>query len=253
MTTAAPSDHLRDVYERRGELQYAVPVAPDPTLDRKFAVATEVLRGFLPVASLLDAGCGDGRYLASVAQLGGAPGRLVGVDIAETILATAALAAEQAGIEVELERANLERLPFADSEFELVVCFQAIEHLLEPSLGIRELARVLAPGGRIVLTTDNSRRLFTNVINAPRWTAARLLGKRDFRTQLLFPHREFSEAELRAMFRQCGLVVERVRTYRFSIVGAGPRLKRLCNRIDARLPDLGFGDVILVVARHPLT
>ena len=104
MTTAAPSDHLRDVYERRGELQYAVPVVPDPTLDRKYAVVTEELRAFLPVASLLDAGCGDGRYLASIGKLGAVPGRLVGVDIAESILATAALAAEQAGIEVELEQ-----------------------------------------------------------------------------------------------------------------------------------------------------
>jgi 2-polyprenyl-3-methyl-5-hydroxy-6-metoxy-1,4-benzoquinol methylase len=252
MTTAAPSDSLRDVYERRGEVEYAVPVVPDPTLDRKFAVVTEELRGFLPVKSLLDAGCGDGRYLASLRRLGPVPDRVVGVDIAESILATAARAAEQAELAVELERANLEHLPFADSEFELVVCFQAIEHLLEPALGIRELARVLAPGGRIVLTTDNSRRLFTSVLNAPRWTAARLVGKRDSRTQFLFPHRQFSEAELRRMFGHCGLVVERVRTYRFSIVGAGPRLVRVCNRIDARLPDFGFGDVILVVARHRL-
>jgi ubiquinone/menaquinone biosynthesis C-methylase UbiE len=252
MATVAPSDQLRDVYERRGELQYAAPVVPDPTLDRKFAVVTEELRAFLPVASLLDAGCGDGRYLAGIGKLGAVPGRLVGVDIAESILATAALATEQAGVDVELERANLERLPFADSEFELVLCLQAIEHLLEPVLGLRELARVLAPGGRIVLTTDNSRRFFTRILNAPRWTALRLIGKRDFRTQISFPHRQFSEAELRTMFEQCGLVVERVRTYRFSLLGGGPRVVRWCNRIDARLPDLGFGDVILVVARHRL-
>ena len=252
MATVAPSDHLRDVYERRGELQYAAPVVPDPTLDRKFAVATEELRALLPATSLLDAGCGDGRYLASIGKLGAVPDRLVGVDIAESILATAARAAEQAGLDVELERANLERLPFADSEFELVLCLQAIEHLLVPVLGLRELARVLAPGGRIVLTTDNSRRFFTRTLNAPRWTALRLAGKRDFRTQLTFPHRQFSEAELRTMCEQCGLVVERVRTYRFSILGGGPRLVRWCNRVDARLPDLGFGDVILVVARHRL-
>jgi ubiquinone/menaquinone biosynthesis C-methylase UbiE len=252
MTTAAPSDHLRDVYERRGTLQYPVPVVPDPTLDRKFAVLMEELRALLPVTSLLDAGCGDGRYLAGIGKLDAVPGRLVGVDIAESILATAALATEQAGIEAQFERANLERLPFTDSEFELVLCLQAIEHLLEPVLGLRELARVLAPGGRIVLTTDNSRRLITRTFNAPRWTALRLVGKRDYRTQLSFPHREFSETELRTMFGHCGLVVERVRTYRFSIVGAGPRLVRLCNRVDERLPDFGLGDVILVVGRRPL-
>jgi hypothetical protein len=43
-----------------------------------------------------------------------------------------------------------------------------------------------------------------------------------------------------------------VRTFRFSLVGASPGVRRLLNRVDARLPDLGIGDILLVVARRPL-
>jgi hypothetical protein len=47
------------------------------------------------------------------------------------------------------------------------------------------------------------------------------------------------------------LRVARVQTFRFTLVGAPDWLRRLFSRLDARLPDLGLGDVLLVVARRP--
>jgi len=253
VTTPAPSDQLRDVYEARGRLEYAEPVTPDPTLDRKFEVLNDELRRLPRANSLLDAGCGDGRYLAALPNLGPLPKRVVGVDIAESILQTAALATSRAGVHAELVRANLERLPLADSEFDLVLCFQAVEHLLDPEAGIQELARVLAPGGTLLLTTDHRRNLITKTLNAPRWLALALVGKRRARVQIQFPHGDFTKRELTRLMRDSGLDVARTRTFRFYVAGAGPRLMRLCNRIDRLLPDVGVGDVLLVVARRPLT
>jgi SAM-dependent methyltransferase len=43
-------------------------------------------------------------------------------------------------------------LPFADGSFETVLCTQVIEHLAEPGAALGEIARVLAPGGRLILT-----------------------------------------------------------------------------------------------------
>lgn len=251
MTSAAPSDALRDVYEQRGGEEYAEPVVPDPTVDRKFAVLVEEIGRLLPVGALLDAACGDGRFLAALPKLGPVPERLVGVDIAVSILDTARRATSQAGVAPDLVRANLERLPLGDSEFDLVVSIQTIEHLLDPAAGLRELARVLKPGGTLLLSTDNQRNLITRTLNGPRWLVASFLGKRNARVKLRFPHRSFSRGELDRLMTEAGLVVERVRTFRFSVVGASTGLTRFLHRIDGRLPDLGIGDVVVVVARRP--
>jgi 2-polyprenyl-3-methyl-5-hydroxy-6-metoxy-1,4-benzoquinol methylase len=249
----APSDSLREIYELRGGAEYAQPVVPDPSLDRKFAVLREEIRTLLPAESFLDAGCGDGRFLAALPDLGPLPARVVGVDIADSILDTARRATAAAGVEAELVRANLERLPLEDAEFDVVVSIQVLEHLLDPAAGVRELARVLRPGGTLLLTTDNRARRLTQVLNGPRWLVATLLRKRNYRVQLHFPHRTFARREVVALLEGAGLQVERTRTFRFSIVGSPPGLTRLLNRIDARLPDLGIGDILVAVARRPLT
>src|SRR6476660_614502 len=79
---------MRDIYEARAAQQYAAPSPlPDPRIDRKFARIAEHVRDRLPCEAFLDAGCGDGRYLAALdAEL---PERIAGVDISERILATA--------------------------------------------------------------------------------------------------------------------------------------------------------------------
>jgi SAM-dependent methyltransferase len=252
MTEVAPSDHLREVYEQRGGEEYAAPVVPDPALDRKFAVLTEEIRGLLPASSYLDAGCGDGRYLAALPALGPVPNRVVGVDIADSILATARRATADVGLAPQLLRANLERLPLGDSEFDVVVSVQVLEHLIDPAAGLRELARVLRPDGTLLLSTDNRRNLITRTLNAPRWAVASAARRRNARVRIWFPHRSFTKRELIDLLHGSGLVVDRVRTFRFSLIGASPSVRRAFNRLDRRLPDLGVGDILLVVARRAL-
>lgn len=246
---SSPSDPLRDVYERRGELEYATPSGPPPPWDRKFTVLSDALTRALPCESLLDAGCGDGRYLAALPGLGPVPARVVGTDIADSILRTAGAAAEAAGVEAELVRANLESLPFPDDSFDVVLCVQVIEHLLDPGLGIRELARVLQPGGLLILSTDHDRNLVSRVLNAPRSALVGLLGWRGRRRRVHFPHRSFSRAELISLVEAAGLSLERLETFRFHVIGAPPVVQRLLNRIETMLPQHGLGDIVWVEAR----
>lgn len=109
------------------------------------------LRGFEEVFALLravaevhprrvlDAGCGTGDWATLVA----AP-EVVGVDSS----AAAVQAARARG--VDARRAEIESLPFDDCAFDVVMCNSVLYHLEDVDAGLRELVRVLRPGGRFV-------------------------------------------------------------------------------------------------------
>ncbi len=99
----------------------------------------------LPVGTALDAACGTGRYAAYLAGRGH---RVVGVDGSAEMLHRAA-ARIPAGV---FARADLHRLPLADDTVDVVVCGLALVHV--PSLPpvFAEFARVLRPGGHLVIS-----------------------------------------------------------------------------------------------------
>jgi SAM-dependent methyltransferase len=250
----APSDRLRDVYERRAEVQYPAPAPPpDPALDRKFQRVCELVAEQMPCSRYLDAGCGDGRYLAALARLPAGPEHVAATDISERILETARAAAAEAGIEIETARANLEALPFPDGRFDLVLCTQVIEHLLDPALGLAEIARVLAPGGCAIVTTDHRRNLVTKTLNLPRTVAVRVLGLRGRHVPVVWSERTFGAGELVRLAQDAGLAVERMETFRFSLrrpLDWKPAVRAL-NALDRRLPPHRLGDIVAMVVRKP--
>ena len=238
---------MRELYERRAEIEYAAPAPlPDPRLDRKFARICALVREQLPATAYLDAGCGDGRYLAALAAE--LPERVAGVDISERILETAR---RQAPPGAELRQANLEALPFPDGAFDLVLSTQVIEHVLDPPLATTELARVIRPGGVLVISTDNARNRVTQLLNAPRQLLVRLLRLRYRRSPVHSPATPFTTESFRVLLEDAGFDVEHVETFRFSVLWPLNRspLQRLLNRVDERLPAHGWGDVLAAVAR----
>jgi len=243
-----PSDGMRELYEARAAQQYAEPAAlPDPRLDRKFARICELVREQLPCAAFLDAGCGDGRYLAALAA--DLPERVAGVDISERILETARLRVPDA----DLRRANLESLPFGDAEFDVVLSSQVIEHVLDAPTAVRELARVLRGGGALILSTDNARNVVSRALNAPRTGLVRLLGLRGRRGLVESPATAYVGTSFRSLLEGAGLHVERLETFRFQLawpLGRSP-LQQALNRLDERLPAHGVGDILVAVARKP--
>ena len=100
--------------------------------------------------TVLDAGCGIGYGTRLLAQ-GGAQ-RVTGVDIA----ADALREAEAQPLETaEYVEGDIQQLPFHDDSFDVVVCFEAIEHVPRPEEALDELARVLRPGGRLLVSSPN--------------------------------------------------------------------------------------------------
>lgn len=100
-------------------------------------------------SAILDVPCGGGVTLSRLT----APllVRYVAADISVTMLDRARRrASEQRLNGVEFVEADITRLPFTDCEFDLCVCFNGLHCLPDPEAAVRELARVLKPGGRLV-------------------------------------------------------------------------------------------------------
>jgi ubiquinone/menaquinone biosynthesis C-methylase UbiE len=240
-----PSDALRGLYEERAAQQYAEPTPlPDPRVDRKFARICALVREHLPCDAFLDAGCGDGRYLAALAPE--LPARRAGVDISERILETA-----RRRVDGDFRQGNLEGLPFDDGAFDLVLCSQVIEHVLDGDAAVRELARVLRPGGTLLITTDNARNYVTRTINAPRTATVRALRLRGARGRIESPATAYTRAAFRELLERAGLTVERLETFRFHLMwplDARP-LTRALNVVESHL-HTAFGDILVAVARR---
>lgn len=98
---------------------------------------------------VLDAGCGVG-WGSLLLHEAGAAG-VTGVDISDEALADAAARAPDVGF----VRADLQALPFGDDAFDLVTCFEAIEHVADPHRALDELRRVLAPTGILLVSSPN--------------------------------------------------------------------------------------------------
>lgn len=103
-------------------------------------------------ARVLDAGCGTGYGTQMIADGGAASA--VGVDISEAALGAAS---EHVNERVHLEQGDLCDLSFADASFDLVVCFEAIEHVADPERALDELRRVLSGTGVLIISSPNRR------------------------------------------------------------------------------------------------
>ncbi|GAA4538182.1 methyltransferase domain-containing protein [Pseudonocardia xishanensis] len=107
-----------------------------------------------PGERILDVGSGPGFLLAQLAEAVGSGGAVRGLDPSPSMnaVATARCAALP---QVEVVQGGAERLPFADGEFDAVVSTQVYEYVADIAGAFAEVARVLRPGGRVlVLDTD---------------------------------------------------------------------------------------------------
>lgn len=100
-----------------------------------------------PGMRLLDAGCGPGSITLGLARAV-APGEVVGIDIEPAVIERArTLAAEQRMTNVRFETASVSALPFSDGSLDAVFAHTLLEHIPDGVSALRELWRVLKPGG----------------------------------------------------------------------------------------------------------
>lgn len=82
--------------------------------------------------------------------------RIVGIDLSPEMLAIARERATASGVDADLREGDAEALPFGDAEFDTVVCALALCSIPRPGVAVGEMARVVRPGGSIVLV-DHTR------------------------------------------------------------------------------------------------
>jgi len=111
---------------------------------------------------LLDVGCGTG---AAVREAAPTLERAVGVDLSAGMIDRARELG--AGLEnTEFVRGDSESLPFGDGEFTAVLCTTSFHHYPQPDRALREMARVLAPGGRLAIADARADHPAVRVLDA---------------------------------------------------------------------------------------
>jgi len=110
---------------------------------------TDLLDSNLPAQGdglrVLDVGCGTGHHMASIRERGF---EVAGIDGSEEMLNQA----RANNPDSDIRQADVEALPFPDSSFDLIVCVEVIRYLPSSAQCIREMARVLRPGGICLAT-----------------------------------------------------------------------------------------------------
>jgi SAM-dependent methyltransferase len=114
-------------------------------------------------ARILDVGCGDGFHLKLLRDYGEKSWTLEGVDLDERAVEMA----EKSGLKVHL--GSIEDLRLPENSFDLAFMIQTVEHLEKPVEILAAVKRVLKPGGRLVVVTDNTDALDFRIFKNGYW------------------------------------------------------------------------------------
>jgi len=134
---------------------------------RSWKALSEMLMRLLPPLTVADLGAGEGTLSLMLAQRAK---HVIAIDSSKKMVEYGTGIAERNGIEnLEYRLGDLEDLPIADSEVDLVLLHQSLHHAIHPARALCEAYRILRPGGRIVVMDllkhdfDAARDLYADV------------------------------------------------------------------------------------------
>jgi ubiquinone/menaquinone biosynthesis C-methylase UbiE len=107
---------------------------------------------------VLDVACGTGLVSLRVARIASV-GQVVGTDLSGEMVQAAIGTARRLGFDhIRFERADAEALPFGDATFDVALCGLGLMYVPDPTAALREMRRVLRPGGRAAVAVWGARR-----------------------------------------------------------------------------------------------
>ena len=172
------------------------------SMDRFVTLARRIADETATGAEVLEVAPGPGFFAIELAKLGHY--RITGLDISETFVEIAQGNAACAGVEVDFRQGNASSMPFEDGRFNLILCTAAFKNFTQPVEALREMYRVLKPGGRAIiidLRKDTPMETINRSVDEMRVGAVNgALTKLTFRFMLL--RRAYTKRDLEGMTRQ---------------------------------------------------
>lgn len=104
-------------------------------------------------SKILEIGCAQGLLMVALCEKGFS--RVVGVEPSAQAIKTSQKLSKALGVKLDILSGRAEKLPFADSSFDLVIASSVLEHVHDPELVIKEVGRVLKPGGAFYFSTTS--------------------------------------------------------------------------------------------------
>ncbi|RLJ01850.1 MAG: hypothetical protein DRP11_03810 [Candidatus Aenigmatarchaeota archaeon] len=195
----------------------------------------EIVRRLPKNSRILDLGCGSGVFIEKLKEKGFK--NIIGLDIN----------LEHLKYSLTIDKNNTlvlgkgEELPFR-RKFDAVICAEVIEHTKEPFKMLKEMRRILKPGGLLFITTPNKKSSFPILWEMwKRWKGKIWSGKELHET-------DFTPASLKELMEKSGFDVIRTRTI-LSVSYLIPFFERKGWVIDIIPDKIGFGCLILLIAR----
>lgn len=197
------------------------------------------LMGNLRDARVLDAGCGDGLLVCTAASRGAS---VTGVDADPAMVAAAQARADRAGVKADFMDGRIERLPFADGSFDAVVAVTVLCFVADTGGAVREMARVLRPGGQVVLGELGRWSLWAAIRRVRGWLGSSVWKSARFRTA----------GELHGLAEHAGLRVTALRGAVFyPPISVCARLLAPFDPWFGRITTTGAAFIALVAVKEP--
>ena len=192
------------------------------------------LTGPLRNRFVLEVGCGDGTLLLVYGHNDAA--RVAGCDTDPRMIGRARAQATASDVRVDLAVARAQTLPFADNSIDIVTCITVLAFVPDANNAVREMARVLRPGGRLVIGDLGKWSYWAARRRVRGWLGARLWRTARFR----------SATEIASMVEDAGLAVGPIKGAIF--FPPWTALARLMAPFDRRLGELTtFGAAFVAI------
>lgn len=186
---------------------------------------------------VLDIGSGDGALAVALNKRGAA---VVAIDRSIAMIDEAKARAERENANVNFQVATAEHLPFRDAQFDVVTAITILCFVDEPLPVFKEIARVLRPGGRLVIGELGKWSTWAVGRRVRAWFGSRLWRRGRFRTT----------GELSRLAEEAGLVVETLRgAVYYPRSGLAAQLMSAVDRRLGRLTTIGAGFVALLAIK----